>query len=91
MTDIEKANDLAQYYSEESDYKRTVGYDCAIEMADWKEQQMIDKACEWLGKNIGNYQNWEYNEFHQCVEYDGSFDIEKMISDFRKAMKGGEE
>lgn len=63
-----------------------MAYNSAMEMAEWKEQQMIDKACEWLGKNIMNYRNYEYNEFHQCVEYDGSYDIERMISDFRKAM-----
>lgn len=50
-------------------------------------KQAIDKACEWLKKNANNYQNLEYNEFHQCVEYDGSYDIEKMISDFRKTME----
>ena len=55
--------------------------------AKWMEKQMIEKACEWLGKNIRNYINWEYNEFHQCVEYDGGMDIEKMISDMRKAME----
>lgn len=60
---------------------------CFIEGAKWADKTMIGKACKWLKKNIGNYQNWEYNEFHQCVEYDGSIDIEKMISDFKKAMK----
>ena len=54
---------------------------------EWKERQMIDKMCEWLEKRITNYIKWEYNEFHQCVEYDGSYDIEKMISDIRKAME----
>lgn len=63
-----------------------MAYNSAMEMAEWKERQMINKTCEWLRKNIMNYRNWEYNEFHQCVEYDGSVDIEKMINDFRKAM-----
>lgn len=36
----EKANELSQYYSEESDYKKTVGYDCAIKMADWLLQNI---------------------------------------------------
>lgn len=63
-----------------------MAYNSAMKMAEWKEQCIIKKACEWLEKNISNYQNWEYNEFHQCVEYDGSVDIEKMINDFRKAM-----
>lgn len=53
---------------------------------EYQKSQVIDKACEWLEKNIRNYINWEYNEFHQCVEYDGGIDIEKMISDFKKVM-----
>lgn len=60
---------------------------CFESGAKWADKTMIDKACEWLKKNICNYQNWGYNEFHQCVEYDGSIDIEKMISDFRKEME----
>lgn len=51
------------------------------------DKTMLKRACEWLKKNIGNYKNWEYNEYNQCVEYDGSYDIEKMINDFKKAMK----
>jgi len=54
----------------------------------WADKTMLKRACEWLKKNIGNYRNWEYNEFHNCVEYDGSYDIEKMIKDLKKAMKG---
>lgn len=53
----------------------------------WMHKTMLKRACKWLKKNTSNYQNWEYNEFHNCVEYDGSMDIEKMISEFKKAMK----
>lgn len=60
---------------------------CFIEGAIWSDKTLLDKASEWLKKNISNYINWEYNEFQQCFEYDGSFDIEKMISDFRKEME----
>lgn len=57
------------------------------DIANWANETILDKASKWIKKNIMNYRNWEYNEFHQCVEYDGSIDIEKMIKDFKKAMK----
>lgn len=64
--------------------------------ADWmsylekqKEQKSlaIGAASEWLKKHICNYVNSEYNEFHKCVEYDGSIDKERLINDFEKAMQ----
>lgn len=89
MTDLEKAIELARKH--EALYGMRNRDECCVaacqEMAEWKKQQMIDKACEWLGKNIIKYRNWEYNEFHECVEYDGSYDIEKMINDFKKVME----
>lgn len=59
---------------------------CFEEGARWADKTILDKASEWLKKNISNYQNLEYNEFQQCFEYDG-YDIEKMIKDFKKAME----
>ena len=61
--------------------------DDEIELIDKPKMVSIERACKWLERNITNYRNWEYNEFHKCVEYDGGFDIEKMISDFKKAME----
>ena len=54
-----------------------------------KEQKSLNigAASEWLRKHVCNYMNSEYNEFHQCVEYDGSIDKEKLINDFEKAMQ----
>lgn len=54
-----------------------------------KEQKSlnINAASEWLRKNISHYMNSEYNEFHKCVEYDGSIDKERLINDFEKAMQ----
>ena len=90
MTTKEKANEISEHYATSHYFpndEELAAYDAAMQMAEWKERQMIDKTCEWLEKNITNYIKWEYNEFHQCVEYDGSYDIEKMISDFRKSME----
>lgn len=64
--------------------------------ADWiyyiekqKEQKSlnISAASEWLRKNVCRYINSEYNEFHKCVEYDGSIDKERLINDFEEAMQ----
>ena len=54
-----------------------------------KEQKSlnISAASEWLRKHICNYINSEYNEFHKCIEYDGSVDKESLINDFEKAMQ----
>lgn len=84
MTTEERALEISEsFYRPETGYNDEHLYMSAMAMAEWKTQQM----CEWLEKHITNYINWEYNEFHQCVEYDGSYDIEKMISDVRKAME----
>lgn len=54
-----------------------------------KEQKSlnISAASEWLRKHVCNYMNSEYNEFHQCVEYDGSIDKEKLVNGFEEAMQ----
>ena len=54
-----------------------------------KEQKSlnISAASEWLRKNVCRYMNSEYNEFHKCVEYDGSIDKERLINDFEEAMQ----
>ena len=84
MKDLEKAKELSQHYSGESDYKETVGYDCAIAMAEWKKQQMIDKACEWMEKNISEYEDIYYDIGGYAFP---EFYIENFIKDFKKAME----
>lgn len=51
-----------------------------IKMAKWKEQQMIDKACEWLK---------EYGGVYWMDDYD--LPTDELVNDFKKAMKGEEE
>lgn len=54
-----------------------------------KERKSLNiiAASEWLRKHVCNYMNSEYNEFHKCVEYDGSIDKERLINDFEEAMQ----
>ena len=47
----------------------------------------VEFACEWLEKNTSNYLNYEYNEFHHCLDYDGSVNTARFIKDFKNAMK----
>ena len=49
-----------------------MAYNSAMEMAEWKEQQMIDKACEWL---IENYPTIDGGELYI------------FIKNFRQAME----
>lgn len=46
-----------------------------LEMAAWKEQQMIEKAVEWLKNNI---------DFH---DNSGGYERERKLQDFKKAME----
>lgn len=39
-----------------------------------------------INKHINNYVNGEYNEFHHCIEYDGTIDKERLIKDIEKAI-----
>ncbi len=69
-------------------------YDKHIAYLEQQEEQKslnISAASEWLRKHICNYMNSEYNEFHQCVEYDGSIDKERLINDFEEAMQEEQE
>lgn len=45
-----------------------------LEMAKWKEQQMIEKACEWIFSNHIHYPN-------------NRIKTEQIIKDFKRAME----
>lgn len=60
-------------------------YLSALEMAAWKEQQMIDKAVEWLKDQSCYYHHWEVNG--DTYENEIVVDTEKMVEDFKKAME----
>ena len=54
--------------------------------ANWADETMIDKACEWLRRN---YTNYMINDLSKYVEDVCSFDIfdDLLVDDFRKAME----
>ena len=39
----------------------------------------INDVCKWLKKYAKCYVNGEYNDYHNCVEYDGTIDVDLMI------------
>ena len=61
----------------------------AFYIATYKDVQknFINDIAEWLTKNINNYVNGEFNEFHHEVEYDGTVNKERLIEDFKKAFE----
>lgn len=59
-----------------------------MKMAQWKDEQfkaerqaLIDKACEWL----------EYYLSFDVMSFDKGVSVDTIVSDFKQAMKGGEE
>lgn len=81
MTNEEKANEICKRHIFDSNH-----YDGCMEMAKWKEKQMIEKACEWLKDMACYYAHWECepDTYENVIVYD----TEKLIEDFAKAIKG---
>jgi len=86
MTQQEKAREI---------YKDNL-YDCEVrgvvqdeqeilfmleKMAQWKQQQMIEKAVKWLKDNAGTYHRFNVNENRFYYNYN------ILIDDFEKAME----
>lgn len=64
------------------------GFDAGVRSEAEKQKSLnISVASEWLREHVCTYINSEYNEFHKCVEYDGSIDKERLINDFEEAMQ----
>lgn len=64
------------------------GFDAGVRSEAEKQKSLnIGAASEWLREHVCCYMNSEYNEFHKCVEYDGSIDKERLINDFEEAMQ----
>ena len=87
----EKAKSLYFHYCNEKSCK---GYDeCTncpnakideglIQMAEWKERQMIEKACRWLDDNITNDPTRGLN-----TKYSRSITHGELLQEFKKAME----
>ena len=71
---LKEINDEERYYQSE----KCKIYDAVLQAMEWKQNQLIDKACEWLKFNLQFYdENYEERD-------SGSI----LIDDFKKAMKG---
>lgn len=55
-----------------------------IKMAKWKEQQMIEKACQWLELYANEYAFADYTGDELNGE---AYISNKLIQDFKKAME----
>ena len=54
-----------------------------------KRSLNFDVISSWLRDHVSNYANGEFNEFHHCVEYDGTINVEKLIADLKVAVDSG--
>ena len=77
-TDIEKAVEIAKSCIRVGDNYivalATAPFEAAIKMAAWKEEKMIEKASEWVKKNLIHRQ-------------ESPLAIFNLLDDFKKAMK----
>ena len=54
-----------------------------------KEQEHslnFDVVSSWLREHASKYVNREFNEFHKCIEYDGTINVERLIADLKVAV-----
>lgn len=54
-----------------------------------KHSLNFDAISSWLRDHASNYVNGEFNEFHHCVDYDGTIDVERLIADLKVAVDAG--
>ncbi len=54
-----------------------------------KHSLNFDAISSWLRDRASRYVNGEYNEFHHCIEYDGTINIERLIADLKVAVDSG--
>lgn len=68
----EKANEL--YYSH-------TPYEATVTMAEWADETMINKACEWIKQHL-------YDEAYLFRDNEGTWvDTDLVIDDLKKAME----
>jgi len=66
--------------------------DCLAYLEKQKGQKRslnFDAISSWLIDHASKYVNGEFNEFHHCVEYDGTIDVERLIADLKVAVDDG--
>ncbi len=73
---------------EMSPIKTSGSYDAWISYLEKQKDLVdIDFISTWLREHARNYINGEYNEFHHCVDYDGTIDVERLINDLKKELE----
>lgn len=80
MTNDEKIDRMLKFYHGTKTLK-----DYLLEMAEWKQQQMVEKAVKWLKENTDKYVGREIEEYD--MQYYGHINIDSLIDDFKQAMK----
>lgn len=81
-TNEEKAQEISEnFYMPDTGFNREDLYESAMEMAKWKEKQMIEKVCEWMKNNANDYLDWY--DWESC-----RVNTDELLYDFRRAMKG---
>ena len=55
MTNEQKAKEFYHKYRELNLASESAAFNAALEMAEWKEQQMIEKAVKWFENNFRDY------------------------------------
>jgi len=53
-------------------------YGACVDIAEWADETIIEKACKWLYDNI--------NKYYQPFDY-FSYTRERFLNDFKEAMK----
>lgn len=82
MTTGEKAREIASKYErwDQEDDESYGAYNGAMEMAKWKEQQMVERVCDWLKENC--------NDYLDCYDWEKyRIDTNELIYDLKKAME----
>ena len=77
MTTENKAKELYHKYRESNLAPESAAFNAALEMAEWKEQQMLEKA-----------KNWFETRFPEILDKHNPISIDGIFEDFAKAMKG---
>ena len=65
-------------------------YDFLVTVLNMQKEQEhslnFDVVSSWLREHASKYVNREFNEFHKCIEYDGTINIETLIADLKFAV-----
>lgn len=56
----------------------------SIAGAKWAEKMIVDRACEWIEENFGEYEDIYFDIGGYAIP---EFRIEEFISDFKEAME----